>query len=506
MRFVLALLLALAATGCGGDAGDRDVTLRADIVGTLDDPASPPRLALTSATQLGLVQYDGKGQIVPGLAASWRVVDEGRSLIFRLREAKWSDGRTLKAADVVQVFRRIMAPGSRNILKPLLAGIDNAPAILAGRAPTSMLGISAPLDMVVEIRLSAPDAGLLELLALPQAAIVRAERRPPAIGAFAVADDGQRPIRLVRNDRYFDAADTKLKGVALTAAPDAASAVARFLRGDTDLVVGDGITGLGEARALAPRGTLRIEAAWGVYGYLANMRTGPLTDPRVRRALAMVVDRDALVRSVFDERQIVPLVSLVPPDAGGAATTPVPDWASLDPAARIAQAGQLLAAAGYGPGRPLTLRVTLPPGREHARVLDAVARNWAPLGVTLSAVSRLPAAQREAIATGDFDLALVERTAPAGQPLFFLRSLTCTGSNGRYCNPGADALIESARGMADENARAAALANAETAMLAETPMIPLFVPVRWALVGRGVSGWSENQGGQHPFAALELNR
>ncbi|QXQ07048.1 hypothetical protein KX816_03045 [Sphingosinicellaceae bacterium] len=511
MRLIRPLAIALVLAGCGSGGSDRTATLRADVVGDLSDPSSPPRLALTASTQLGLVQFDDKGQVVPGLAASWRVVDQGRSLIFRLRDAKWSDGRVLKAGDVVQVFRRIVAPSSNNPLKALFAGIDNAPAVMTGQAPASLLGVNAPLDDVVEVRLSTPDAGMLALLALPQAAIVRGESRPPAIGAFTLPDPGTRPLGLVRNTRYFDAADTRLGKVVLTAAPDATNAVARFLRGDTDLVIGDGIAGLVQARALAPRGSLRIEPTWGVYGYAANLRSGPLVDPRVRRALAMAIDRDALVRGVFNLPAVIPLVSLVPPDAGSGSAgdsggAPVPDWASLDLGARRALAAQLLGAAGYGPANPLHLTISVPPGPEHLQVVAAAARDWAPLGVVATAVARSTAAQRVALARGDFTLALVERVAPAGQPLFFLRPLTCAGSGGAYCNPGADALIDSARGMADDDARAAAFAHAETAMLSDTPMIPLFVPVRWALVGRGVSGWSDNQGGQHPFAALDKSR
>lgn len=503
MRAIAILGPALLLAACDGADEEPAAVLRADVVGTLDDPASPPRVALTQSTQLGLVQFDGAGQVVPGLAASWRVVDGGRSLIFRLRPATWSDGRALKAGDVVAVFRRIMAPGSRNSLKPLFAGIDNAASVVGGRAPMTMLGVSAPLDNVVEIRLSSPDAGLLQLLALPQAAIVRSGARPPSIGAFMVADGSARPLQLRRNPRYFDAADVRLGGVALSAAPDAAAAIARFGRGETDLVAGDGIAGLGEARVLAPRGTLRIEPTWGLYGYRANLKSGPLADARVRRALAMAIDRDALVRGLFAMPELVPLVSLVPPDAGSGEPA-VPDWAALDAQARRALAAQLLAAAGYGPGKPMQLRVSLPPGRDHAQIFDAVLRDWQMLGIAATAVERAPAAQRAAIARGDYDLAVVERTAPAPKPLFFLRPFTCAGSGGSYCNKGADALIDGARVMADEGARGEALAHAEAAMLADTPMIPLFVPVRWTLVAKSVTGWADNQGGQHPLSALSI--
>lgn len=496
---VLPLCAALLASCGGGDAPP--AVLRADVVGSFDDPAAPPRIALTQATQLGLVQFDGAGAVVPGLAASWRTVDGGRSIIFRLRPATWSDGRTLKAGDVVTVFRRIIGPGSRNPLKPLLTGIDNAAAIVAGRAPVALLGVTAPLPDVVELRLTSPDAGLLQLLALPQAAIVRAGARPPSIGAFTNPDAAVRPLLLRRNARYFAADTVRLGGIALTPAPDPAAAVARFVRGQTDLVIGDGIAGLGEARTLA-RATLRVEATWGIYGYRANLKTGPLADPRIRRAVAMAIDREALLARSVGLAQVVPLLGLVPPSAGSA-TPALPDWAALDLAARRALAAQLLAAAGYGPAKPLGIRVGLLPGREHALIFDMVARDLGALGIVLTAAERAPQAQRDAIARGDYDLALLEYSAPAPKPLFFLRAFTCAGGSG-YCNKLADAMIESARTMADEAARGETLARAEGAMLADTPMIPLFVPVRWALVGRGVGGWTDNLGGQHPLAALTL--
>ena len=509
MRCVLPLMLGLLLAACGGGDGERAANLRADIVGDMADPASPVRTALTQMTQLGLVQFDGAGQIVPGLAASWRTVDGGRSIIFRLRPATWSDGRALKAGDVVATFRRIMAPVSRNPLKSLLAGIDNAEAVTAGRAPVALLGVSAPLANVVEIRLSSADAGFLQLLALPQAAIVRGEARPPSMAAFSIVDIRARPIVLRRNERYFANPSTHLGGVTVSPSADPSLAVARFVRGDTDIVLGNGLAGIGEARTLAPRDTLRIEPAWGVYGYRVNLAKAPLDDPRVRRALAMTVDRDGLVRRLFNIPTMVPLVSLVPPDAGsGATTAAVPDWSSLDVAARLAEAAALLRAAGYGPDKPLRVQVALPPGREHRMVFDAVASGWAALGVVATAEERAPMAQRLAVMRGDYDLALVEQTAPTATPLFFLRPFTCAarGVEGRgYCNKSADALLGAAQTMADDDMRAEALAHAESAMLAETPMIPLFVPVRWALVARAVTGWTPNPGGQHPFATLDLS-
>ena len=504
-----ALVVAAVALlgGCGGgDASEPATALRVDLV-TVPGSGDLER-TIAAATQVGLVGFDGTGAVVPALASSWRIAGDGRSVIFRLRPRAWPDGKPVTAADVVAAFRRIAASGSRNRARPLLAALANGTAVLHGTLPPSALGIDAPVDNVVEVRAAGAMPGLLALLAQPDLAVVAAGPRPPALGPLRVADATQRPIVLTRNPAALPGATT-LGGIALTPADDPGPAIARFARDRTDLVVGGGLAGFDDARLLAASNALRVEPAWGVYGYLVHAR-GPLADPRVRRALAMAVDRDDLGSRLFGVA-LAPVLGLVPALPGEPAPA-LPDWALQAPAARLDLARQLLAAAGFDATHSLTVTISLPDAREHAAIAAEVASDWARIGVTAQTVVLSPAAHAVAVARGDYQLAVVERTAPVDSALAFLMPFACgagtaggAGNGVAYCNPGADALVAAARTAADPGTAATTLGAAEAAMVADTPMIALFAPVRWALVSRRVGGWTPNAAGQHPLALLTVS-
>lgn len=495
-----AAFLALFLAGCGSGVGDQGATLRADIVGSASDGYAAR--AITAASQIGLTSFDGTGQVVPGLASSWRIADNGLSVIFRLRPRTWPDGRPVTASDVVAAFRRAALVSSRNPLRPLLQGVENGPEVIAGAKPISALGIGAPVENVVEIRLAGSMQSLLALLAEPEFAVTRPGPRSPPLGPFRVADVTRLPIALTRNPAAPAVPAVTLAGIALTPVDDPGAAIARFARDRTDIVTGHGLAGFGDARLLAASNALRVEPSWGVYGYLANTTQGPLADARVRRALAMAIDRDDLGSRLFGVA-LPPVLGLVPPIPSQRIPV-LPDWAINAPAARLELARQLLAAAGFSAATPLTVTISLPDAREHALVAAEIAADWSRIGVKTLTIARAEAQHAHAIIRGDFQLALVERESGLDTPLAFLLPFTCAARSGGYCNAGADALIAGAAATADPAAQATTLGLAEAAMVADTPLIPLFAPVRWALVARRVSGWSSNAAGHHPLALLGI--
>lgn len=500
LRF-MALAAALALAACGHSAGDDGAALRVDIVtvpggGELEQ-------AIAAATQVGLVGFDASGGVVPALASSWRIAADGRSVIFRLRPRAWPGGKRVTAADVVASFRRIAAPGSRNRSRPLLAALDHGAAVLRGDLPPSALGIDAPVDNVVEVRAAGAMPGLLALLAQPDLAVVAPGPRPAALGPLRVADAERRPMVLTRNPLAAPDA-THLATLLLTPVDDPGPAIARFARDRTDVVIGGGVAGFDDARLLAASNALRVEPSWGVYGYLVHAN-GPLADPRVRRALAMAIDRDSLGSRLFG-LVLPPVLGVVPPLPSEPAPA-LPDWAIQAPPARLDLARQLLAAAGFGPATPLTVTISLPDAHEHAAVAAAVASDWARIGVRTLTIARSPAGHALAVARGTFELAVIERSAPFDSPIAFLTPFGCRATGvGGYCNPGADALVAAARAAPDATTAATTLGAAEAAMVADTPMIALFAPARWALVSRQVTGWTANAAGRHPLALLSIDR
>ena len=502
------LLALLAACDGAGDAKAPGATLKIDVIGEFDPAASRtviggPRDVLMNATQVGLVDFDADGRVIPGLATSWRVSDDGLSYIFRLRDARWEDDRAVTAGDVVAVLRRIVAPDSHHPLKPVLRRIENAPAVMAGKKPPKALGVFDPLPNIVEIRLASPQPQLLQILAHSSMAILRRGEFPPANGAFRVEDGEHRPIRLRRNDAYYDQSAVALSRIELMPMPEAVEAVGRFRRGAADVVTGGTIAGLSEARTVPVPQALRIEPSYGVYGYLANSRKGAMKDVRVRRALSIAIDRAALLQLV-DVPMVRPVYGLVPPNLPSYGEPPAPPWTALPAEARLAEALALLAEAGYGPDNVLAVEISVPAAREHAAIAERVSRNWGEIGVHTRLITRSSAAHRKAMAAGQYQLALVERLSPVDSGYFFLAPFTCAAKAGGYCNREADRLVDATTTMHDLGARLRTLQAAEALIAADQPAIMLFVPVRWSLVHPRVSGWTENITGTHPLSRLDV--
>ena len=126
------LTLILLLGGCGSSGQRKDnAPVVVSAIGDTAEPADPSAgdmpmasRVLMGATAQGLVRFDAAGQIEPGLAERWIVIDDGRSYIFRLRDAAWPDGEQVTAEQVVRVLRRAAAPDSRNALAPFLAVIE----------------------------------------------------------------------------------------------------------------------------------------------------------------------------------------------------------------------------------------------------------------------------------------------------------------------------------------------------------------------------------------------
>ena len=308
-----AALLALA--GCGGDQPEGP-RLTITVAGHPDGLAQ--ELA-AEATGVTLIAQGSGGDLLPGLASSWRFVDDGRTLILRLKPLRWSDGTALEAKQVVASFRKAAGRGEPALLASDITGAER---IAEGDLPAAKLGALAPIARVVELRLTAPAPLLLAWLADPGLAITRPapkaskDNKTPAVPTLALyAAAGPAERQVLKRRRREASPDARPAEITIAATPDIGAAIASFTAGKSDIVIGDGLAGLGEARAVPPRDALRLDALWGVYGYRANVRSGPLSDPRTRRALSLAIDRPALAGS-FGLAAIEPAAGLVPPSLG----------------------------------------------------------------------------------------------------------------------------------------------------------------------------------------------
>ena len=422
-RSTLLVLLGLAAAmgGCGGGQRDDDAPVVVSAIGgetRLADPSAGAldnaERVLMGATAQGLVRFDAAGQIEAALAERWIVIDDGRSYIFRLREAYWPDGEPVTAAQVVRVLRRAAAPTSRNALNPFLAVIDE----IVEMTPT-----------VIEVRLKRPRPDLLKLFAQPEMAVFRTGTLDGS-GPFRGQPVGRgvllRPVPDPGQPR--DGAAPAPEETVHLIGERAGLALARFKARESDLILGGTFTDwpvMFQAE-IAPA-NLRIDQPLGLFGLAIVNREGFLADPADRAAIAMAIDRAALTQAV--RADWTPIETLLPRQLDSAASPAQPAWAALTLDARRQAARTRVQAWQRAHPGPLTLRVALPAG-------PGATLAWGRIAEAMLRIGIVP--QRVAL-DASADLRLIDAIAPYDSGRWFVQT-ACVA-----CSDAAKTLIAAGR-------------------------------------------------------------
>jgi peptide/nickel transport system substrate-binding protein len=478
---ILGAAVLLALGGCRDQSTDElHVMVIADRAPTIanpsDGPLGPAQQILMLNVAQGLVRFDARGQIEPGLAERWNVSDDGLSYVFRLSPGNWPDGRLIQARDVARMLTRTLRPASRNEAKDTLGAIEE---------------VVAMTDRVIEIRLSAPRPNLLQLLAQPEFGLTR---EGLGTGPFQPLErtGAKGAIALVRTERTIDGPD-KRDVIDLVVAP-AQRAIAAFVGGKVDLVLGGTFDELPMARqANIARSALRFDPVAGLFGLVPARRGGPLADKQLRSLLNRSVDREALV-SALAVPGLVPRATLLQAGLEGLAPPAPPGWTAAPLGERRAglaeEARTLTDADQAGADQPLTLAIELPAGPGGRILFNRLATDWGAIGIRLMrAEKNIPA-----------DLRLIDAVAPSASPAWFVRSFRC--SLRPICSTEADEMMDSARAATVAEQRAAFFREASRLLEEETLFLPLAAPIRWSLVGPRIQGFAENIVARHPWTGL----
>ncbi len=482
---LLAATAALALTNCGlfGARGP----VRVAAIGPITSAAAPlsgelsaGNAALLDLSAQGLVSFDGEGQIDTGLAERWTVTADGRSYVFRIREAKWTNGRKVMAEDVAATLRSYIAPASRHLLK------SNFPEIETIKAMT---------DSVIEIRLSVPQPNILELLAQPSMAIVykgmgwgpmRAKRTGRTVLLSPVPDPLAEDPAAAEAAANDPAASIELVGTT----PQ--GALARFKNGYADGVIGGRFSTLPYFVASnIGRSRLVVDPAPGLFGLAFTRTDGFLGIDANRDALSRAIRRQRLV-DAFGLAEWQPQTTLRPAAfrRDGGPEPLAPAWADYDDNSRLVQAKRVVDAWRAG-GRdidPLRIAVPATPG---GRILFAyIAADFARLGIESRRVNMASAA----------DLRLIDEVAPNDDALWALRRLSC--QPGTLCNRDAQEMIEATTANIDAGQRAQQVGEIEAILARYTPFIPLASPLRWSVASQRLTGLRPNVRAIHPLNRL----
>lgn len=470
-------LLSLAACGSG-----RENALPVAVIGSLQGGKDAsgrlgyPAQLIRAATAEGLVALDAEGNVVPALADRWIVTDDGRSYIFRLRDGRWADNTRITGESTRAALLQALGAARGTALGLDLSGIEEVRA-MAGR--------------VIEIRLKQPEPDLLQLLAQPELGLLRGGRGAGPMRASW--QDGWVSLRPVPPEELGLAQDEDWKERARAVelhGYSAANALARFGEGSMALVLGGKIEDLPRLDLIGlGRGGLRFDQPPGLFGLMVQHQDGFLAEPANREALAMAIDREALL-GAFNLAGWLSTTRVLTPGLEGDSGAVGERWVGQDIANRRATAAARVARFDK---RPATLRIALPAGPGADLVFERLSADFAAIGLNATKVPINAAA----------DLRLIDQVARYPRAGWFFNQLNCASLRGP-CSPTADLLFARARAEPDPAERAELIADAEAELMRANLFIPFGTPLRWSLVGGDVTGFAINRWAVHPLMPMSV--
>ena len=500
----------LAGCGPGAETGAAQELRRGN--GSEPDSIDPQLARMEAAmtilrdTHEGLVSMAPDGSAIPGAAESWAVSDDGRNYTFKLRPAaRWSNGDRLVAEDFAFAFRRLVDPKTASQYALMLEPVVNAADIVSGREPPSALAVFAQDDATLVVELAEPSPYFIAMLSHPSTFPVHrptfaASPQDFARPGTAVTNGAFVPVEwqigshilATRNPHYWNDAANRIDAVRYLHVADPVTELTRFRAGDLDITY---TVPPGEVARLERElpGQLHIAPHVGVYYYGFALDLPPFRDDReLRQALAMAIDRELLTKKVLGDGER-PAYGWVPDGVAGYEPQRF-GWASLDPAARIAEARRLYAEAGYSAQHPLRIELRTSKSPVHDRIALAVTAMWREaLGAEVSLRSEDFRVLKAAIDAREAALFRGSWLGDYNDAYSFLQVLK--GGFGinlpRYASDAYDlALVTAASGSGAH--RAAQLAAAERELLVDVPLIPLYFYVSKHLVAPRVGGWYDN--------------
>ena len=520
---MLALLVAFSSS-CTHREPAPDIT----IINSLEPETLDPAIVLAQAdSRIVLGMFEGltrlepvEARAVPGLAESWDISPDGKIYTFHVRtNLVWSTGEPITADDVVYSWIRTLSPDTASDYAGQLYYVKNAEDFNTGKIKDpALVGVHAPDKFTVRVELNHPTLFFLDICAMPLSCVVPRQTiekygdrwlnaRPlPVSGAYdLVAWRLNDKVRLKKNPRYWDAANTKSDIIDILPVGTANTALSLYERGQVDIVWDKELIPTELMDVLMKRPDFHSFTMLGTYFFRFNVTRKPFDDPRVRRALALAVDKERIVKKITRAGE-VPTSHLVPP---GTRNYHPPEGLGYNPDL----ARKLLAEAGYPGGKGFPQFEYLfdsgaSGNKHHENIAIELQQMWHDeLGINMElrqietqvfwgVQARMEYTLSRSSWIGDYDDANT----------FLGMFLTGDGNNETgWSNARYDALVHGANETTDPVAREKMFQQAETILVRdEVPIVPLYIYVGINYFDTNkITGIWENLIDDHPLRTIQ---
>lgn len=441
----------------------------------------------------GLVTYNENSELVPGLAEKWDISEDGKIYTFHLRkDLKWSDGSPLTSKDFLYSIQRVLKPETAaQYLSMVTDYIENAQEVYDGKKPVEELGVEAPDDNTLVIRLIDPAPFFIDILSMNvfapvQAATVEANDDKWTLspetyvvnGPFKItAMNMGESVVLEKNPNYYNADAVSLEKITFRYIKDQATALSAFQSGEIDGF--REVPSADLANLKAESDDLYTLPQYATTYYLINNSKAPYDDARVRKAINLAIDRQALIDSVLQgsAQPAFSLVSLGYSAEGVKYEEGRSDY-GISANANAEEAKKLMAEAGYPDGKGFpTVQLSYYTNPQVKQLVEAMAQMLKTnLGVEVEISTEEWKVYYDNVQAGKYEIAAMGWGADYLHPMTFL-PLFVGGdplNNSGYANAEYDKAVAEAKVETDAKKAIELMRKAEDILMQDYPFLPLY--------------------------------
>ena len=496
-KYIIILFIFISILSCNNYKNDENIVISlGGEVATIDPHLNTANIGTVYIRHFfeGLMKKDKDGKIIPGMAERYEMSDDGLVYTFYLRtNAKWSDGKNFTADDFLYSYRRFVDPKTAAPYGHLMKPIKNALKITKGEIPVEELGIKKIDDYTLEITLENPTAYFLELadMYLPVRKDIIEEYgntwvlnpesyicNGPYKMKERIIDD---KIVMEINSNYYDYDKLVAKNITIKMISDRNTALAGVRNGDIHF---SNLVPPQEVEELRKEKLIVMNQAYGTVFFEINLTNKAFTDSRVRKALALAIDRNYLVNTVNKSGEI-PAGAFVPPlidDYEGKFRQNGGDYLSVDIndyQKNIEEAKRLMAEAGYPNGDNFPVLEFYLTFNNDIPMFEAIQNMWkVNLGIDIKLIQMEFAPFINAFRTErNYTMAGASWTGSYNDPTTFLGMFVSYSykNHSLFTNKAFDDEILIASKTIDQNIRMPALHRAEKILIEdEAVIIPIY--------------------------------
>jgi oligopeptide transport system substrate-binding protein len=440
----------------------------------------------------------------PGVASHWDTSDF-QTWVFHLRpEACWSDGKTVTASDFVWSFQRILSPHFGAEYAQMLYPMAGAQEFNEGKITDfSKVGVQAVDERTLRITLNGPAPYFPSMLKhyswhpVPSHVIEKFGRMTDrdtkwtrvgnmvSNGPFKLNEwRYTHSITVERNPHYWDAATVKLNEIVFVPISSDATEERAFRDGQIHTTETVPLSKIPMYREKHPE-FFHENPLLSTYFYRFNVTKPPMNNLKVRQALALAVDRAGLIRNVLRSGQ-KPTTGFTPPGAGEGYEAP--NILRFDPT----KARQLLAEAGYPGGKGFPkCEILINTSEAHRTIAEAIQEMWKKhLGISVGVLNQDWGVYLDSQKRLDYNISRAGWVGDFLDPFTFLSLWQTDDGNNQtgWSNARYDELLKGSLREGDTQKRLGLLTEAETLLLQELPVLPIYWYVRPVLMRPEVRG------------------